>query len=85
MVRLELQEGKNTERLEHYRANIGKFVTVIKKDGVTVAGILIDITSDEHLVIRGKYKNAIFHFEQIQDFAAREDRFSSNGGDSHRH
>ena len=48
----ELQES-DERRLKYYRECIGRFVTVIKKDGHTVAGILIDITADDHLFIKG--------------------------------
>jgi len=67
-------------RLEYYRKCIGKFVTVTKKDGFTVAGILKDITSDNYLYIKGSHKESVLHYEMIVDFTARDDRRNNGGG-----
>lgn len=69
------------KRLEYYREFIGHFVTVIKIDGFTVAGILKDITPDNHLYIKGAHKESLFHFLEIKDFSARPDRYNSKRGD----
>lgn len=71
------------KRLEYYRQFKGHFVTVIKKDGFTVAGILIDITPDNHLYVKGIHKESLFHFLEIKDFSARPDKHSNGGGDNH--
>ena len=67
------------KRIEYYRKFKGSFVTVIKKDGFTVAGILKDITPDNHLYIKGIHKESLFHFDEIKDFSARPDRYDQNG------
>lgn len=73
------QEGQDeSKRLEYYKAHKGQFVTITKKDGVVAAGILIDITPDNHLFIKGKYKSAICHYLEVKDFSAREDRFANS-------
>ena len=60
----------------------GPFVTVIKKDGHTVAGILIDITSDDHLFIKGAHKESIFHFSQSLQISQQDQiGWNRNGGD----
>jgi len=57
------------KRLEYYKKFKGNFVTVTKHDGFTVAGILQDITPDNHLYIKGKHKESLFHFLEIKDFS----------------
>lgn len=67
-------------RLDYYRKFIGNFVTVTKQDGFVVAGILKDITPDNHLYIKGIHKESLFHFIEVKEFSARPNRF---GGDMH--
>lgn len=62
------------KRLEYYQRYINHFVTVTKQDGFVVAGILKDITPDNHLFIIGTHKEVIFHFSEIKEFSARPDR-----------
>ena len=67
------------KRLEYYRKYISQFVTVTKQDGFVVAGILKDITPDNHLYIKGTHKEVIFNFTEIKEFSARPDRQNRGG------
>jgi len=67
------------KRLEYYRQFKNRFVTVIKKDGFSSAGILIDITPDNHLYIKGAHKESLFHFSEVKSFSARQDKYQNEG------
>lgn len=79
---INIQDEQDSQLIEYYRENIGKFVTITKKDGFTCSGILRDITSENYLYIKGKYKNSLFHYQEIKDFSARPQR-DSFGGEKH--
>ncbi len=70
------------KRLEYYRKFLNHFITVTKRDGFVVAGILKDITPDHHLYIKGKHKEVLFHYSEIIDFSARPNR--NKGGVNNR-
>lgn len=74
--RLKPQEART--RLDYYKTLIGCFVTIIDYENKTSAGILKDITSDNRLLIQGKYKFADIHIDDVRKLNAREDRNNIN-------
>ncbi|MFC1591678.1 hypothetical protein ACFL43_04065 [Thermodesulfobacteriota bacterium] len=77
---IKIQDEQDNQIIEYYKENIGKFVTIKKKDGFICSGILKDITSENHLYIKGKYKNSLFHYHEIKDFSARDNRIIIDKG-----
>jgi hypothetical protein len=68
-------------RLEYYKTLIGCFVTVVDYEDKTSAGILKEITQDNHLLIQGNYKFSDIHIVDVRKFSARQDRNKiANGG-----
>lgn len=59
------------ETVEDYREYIGQFLTIVKKDGRVIKGVLKDLTSDGKLKIKGSYAQWLVSPESIQDLTAR--------------
>jgi hypothetical protein len=63
-----LDENKT---VDDYKEYTGQFLTIVKKDGRVVKGVLKDITSDGKLKVKGDYAQWLISPESIQDMTAR--------------
>ena len=59
---------------QEYKEYIGMFVTIERTNGRVAKGILVEITLDDRLKIKGDYNNWVISTENISDFSARQDR-----------
>ena len=59
---------------QDYKDYIGQFLTIVKKDGRLVKGVLKGITSDGKLKIEGDYMNWAISPSSIQDLTARPNK-----------
>jgi hypothetical protein len=79
----ELLEIRKSAALDYKDKHLGHFVTIIKKDGYKVKGILKSITPDFLLFIENNY-GSFWRVDplEIADFYGRPDRLNG-GGQNH--
>ena len=71
------ESAKEAGAAKQYEPYVGEFVTIkTKKEGLWIKGILIEITCDHKLHIKGDYMTRFHPALDIHSFSSRPDRFN---------